>query len=94
MTREKEQRCEKFRTRCRWFKDSDGDEIGVLFCSFGLMYLGLYSDRNGGIYEAAEAQIVHNNKLYTLICDDDLTERGWIKIAKKWAMQIWIKKGD
>lgn len=89
MALEKEERCEKIYTHCRWFKDNDSDEIGVLFCNFGLMYLGLYSDKNGGIYEGAEAQIVHDNKIYTLICDDDLTRGGWVRIAKKWAMQVW-----
>jgi len=91
MARKKEELCEKLRTHCRWFTEKDGDEIGTLFCNFGMMYLGLYSDKNGGIYEGAEAQIVHNNKLYTLICDDNLTKRGWVKIAKKWAIQIWTK---
>lgn len=92
MARKKEEICEKLITHCRWSTDKDGDEIGVLFCNFGTIYLGLYSDQGGEIYEGAEAQIVHKNKLYTLICDDDLTKRGWVKIAKKWAIQIWSHK--
>lgn len=92
MARKTEEQCQRLYTHCRWFTDKDGDEIGTLFCNFGIMYLGLYSDKNGGIYEGAEAQIVHKNKIYTLICDDDLTQRGWVKIAKKWAMKIWIRK--
>ena len=92
MARKREEQCEKLCTHCRWTTDKDGDEIGVLFCNFGIIYLGLYSDQGGDIYEGAEAQIVHKNKLYTLICDDSLTKRGWVKIAKKWAIQIWLHR--
>jgi len=89
MAREKEELCEKLHTHCRWATDKDGDEIGVLFCNFGIIYLGLYSDQGGEIYEGCEAQIVHQDKIFTLLCDENLTKRGWVKIAKKWAIQIW-----
>jgi len=86
---EEEERNEKIITHCRWFKNEIGDHIGILFCQFGIIYLGLYSDTGGEIYEGGEAQIIHKNKLHTLLRDNNLTKRGWIRIAKKWAIDIW-----
>ncbi len=88
---EKEEHCEKLYTHCRWFEDDAGDEIGVLFCSFGLIYLGLYFGESD-IYEGGEAQIVYKNNLYSLICDSVITKRGWTIIAKKWAIDIWTNR--
>lgn len=63
---------------------------GISYTRQGLIILyHRAKDKRGNGVDYARASIIHRGRVYSLATNDKVTKLGWLRIANKWAKNIW-----